>query len=106
VLWTEVNTNGGEIVASQTTNGDFKDVKIIARFNDGDITKYALVSLLDGGTAQNKSKAELVAWLNGHSFVPVAKMLGRGSLPENRALVPAVQVFGLRGTPISDDGVP
>jgi len=95
MIWTDKNTNGGEVVASQTTGGDFKDLHIISVRD----SVYSLVSLLDGHAPLQLSKSDLIAWLNDHRHVPVSKVLGRGQLPENRAMVPVVQIFGLRQNP-------
>lgn len=91
--WHDKNTTSGQLVAAQTTSGDYKDLDIIAKL-DGDA--WVLVSLQDGYNAPALSKSDLIERLNKHRFVPVAKMYGSGAMPENRAGLPAVQITGLR----------
>jgi hypothetical protein len=97
VIWNDKNTHGGQLVASQTTFGDFKDLSVIATFAG---EQFALVSLLDGSSFVRPCNKEiLVERLNKHHFAPIAKVLGSVDMPENRAGLPAVQITGLRKQP-------
>lgn len=94
--WHEKNTVSGQLVAAQTSHGDYKDLDIIVRF-DGDL--WTLVSLQDGYNAPATNKELLIDRLNEHRFAPITKMIGKGNMPENRAELPAVQITGLRSQP-------
>lgn len=90
--WHNKNTHGGQLVASQTTNGDYKDLHVIT----GSEGVWALVSLLDGLRHSFSDYGDLITWLNRHRFVPVVKVLGTGPMPENRAGLPMVRIMGMR----------
>lgn len=94
--WNDKNTRPGQLVASQTTAGDYKDLHIVTCKEGG---AWALVSLQDGFQNHVESKAALIEWLNKYRHVPIVKMIGSGRLPENRAELPMVQIVGLRGHP-------
>lgn len=94
--WNDKNTQPGQLVASQTTGGDYKDLDIVTCKEGG---SWALVSLQDGFQTQFESKADLIERLNKYRHVPIVKMIGSGRLPENRAELPMVQITGLRGFP-------
>lgn len=93
MIWNEKNTQPGLVVASQTTSGDFKDAQLLVKHDD----LWLLASLQDGFCGRSHTLESLIAHLNEHRFVVVVKMLGSGTLPENRAELPTVQITGLRG---------
>lgn len=92
MIWNDKNTEPGQLVASQTTSGDFKDLQLIVKHDD----LWLLASLQDGFCGLSHTQESLLEHLNKHRFVPLAKVLGDGPLPENRANLPAVQITGLR----------
>ena len=94
--WYDKNTVSGQLVAAQTSHGDYKDLHIITKL-DGEL--WTLVSLQDGCNAPAQSKELLIERLNKYQFAPIAKMIGAGNMPENRAALPAVQITGLRFQP-------
>lgn len=94
--WHAKNTNSGQIVASQTTHGDYKDLHIVTAIGGAKEGAWALVSLQDGYCNSFAEKDELIEWLNKHRHAPIAKVIGSGPMPEDRAGLPAVQIIGLR----------
>lgn len=95
MIWNDKNTVSGQLVASQTSSGDYKDLHIIS----GSSGNWSLVSLQDGYRHDHASKDELIDWMNKHHHTPLVKIFGTGPMPENRAGLPAVQITGLRHSP-------
>lgn len=99
MFWTDKNTQGGQMVAMQTTFDDFKDLHILAYIGDD---KWLTISLLDGNPSLPTTKPELIERLNNNRAVPVPKMVyshTMPTLPENRAMLPIVTIGGLRANP-------
>lgn len=96
MIWNEKNTQAGEIVASQTTSGDFKDLAILT-VADG---QWQTVSLLDGLQSEPAPIDQFLSRLNDFRFVPCAKILSSQHaprpFPENRAGLPMVAIVNLR----------
>ena len=94
--WTPDNVNSGEVVAAQTTSGNFKDVSVLTVY-DG---MWSTVSLRDGLQSDRVTLPVLLKRLNEHGFVPCAKVYagtaGQHTLPENRAGLPVVVIHGMR----------
>ncbi len=97
--WLPQHIHGGQLVASQTSGGGFKDVHVLSNA-DG---VWAKVSLLDGFFTAVGSVEEMADWLNEHHFVPISKVVtGYDSVtqkPENRLGLPQVQIVSLRNAP-------
>lgn len=97
MIWTKKQLQGGQLVASQTTSGGFKDVHILSRVDDG---KWQKVSLLDGLAHCLEEEAMLVH-LNTYRFVPIAKVVASQyglTLPENRIGLPVVVLMEVGGS--------
>jgi hypothetical protein len=93
--WHDKNTQSGQLVASQTTHGDYKDLHIVTVKGEC----WSMVSLQDGMCHELGSKDALIEWLNKYRHAPIVKSMGGGPLPENRAGLPMVQILGLRKNP-------
>lgn len=97
--WMSEHIHGGQLVASQTTGGGFKDVLVLSKIGKA----WGKVSLLDGYCSIVGSEEDMAKWLNDHQFTPISKTVTEYSSvlapPENRLGLPQVQIISLRNKP-------